>query len=69
MIVEGEGAVLGVNLGRPVVTNGDFATSGCPHTLSTGVPIGRLLTFDILEHDSITLTLGWAGPLICKLVS
>jgi len=24
MIVEGEGAVLGVNLGRPIVTNGDF---------------------------------------------
>jgi len=26
VIVEGEGAVLGVNLGRPIVTNGDFAT-------------------------------------------
>jgi len=24
VIVEGEGAVLGVNLGRPIVTNGDF---------------------------------------------
>ena len=26
VIVEGKGAVLGVNLGRPSVTNGDFAT-------------------------------------------
>jgi len=26
VIVEGEGAVLGVNLGRPIVTNGAFAT-------------------------------------------
>ena len=26
VIVEGEGAVLGVNLGRPIVTSGDFAT-------------------------------------------
>jgi len=25
MIIEGEGAVLGVNLGHPIVTNGDFA--------------------------------------------
>jgi len=25
VIVQGEGAVLGVNLGRPIVTNGDFA--------------------------------------------
>jgi len=25
VIVEGEGAVLGVNLGRPTVTNGDCA--------------------------------------------
>jgi len=24
VIIEGEGAVLGVNLGRPIVTNGDF---------------------------------------------
>jgi len=26
LIVKGEGAVLGVNLGHPIVTNGDFAT-------------------------------------------
>ena len=26
IIVEGEGAVLGLNLGRPIVTNGDFET-------------------------------------------
>jgi len=26
VIVEGERAVLGLNLGRPIVTNGDFAT-------------------------------------------
>jgi len=26
VIVEGEMAVLGLNLGRPIVTNGDFAT-------------------------------------------
>jgi len=24
VIVEGEGAVLGMNLGRPIITNGDF---------------------------------------------
>ena len=26
VIIEGEEAVLGVNSGRPIVTNGDFAT-------------------------------------------
>jgi len=26
VIVKGKGAVLGVNLGHPIVTNGDFAT-------------------------------------------
>jgi len=31
VIVEGEGTVLGVNLGRPIVTNGDFATRLFPN--------------------------------------
>jgi len=31
VIVEGEGAVLGVNLGRPIVTNKDFATRLFPN--------------------------------------
>ena len=31
MIVEGKGAVLKVNLGRPIVTNGDFATRLVPN--------------------------------------
>jgi len=31
VIVEGEGAVLGLNFGRPVVTNGDFATRLFPN--------------------------------------
>ena len=31
VIVEREGAVLGVNLGRPIVTNGDFATRFFPN--------------------------------------
>jgi len=31
VIVEGEGAVLGVNLGRPIVINGDFATRLFPN--------------------------------------
>jgi len=37
MIVEGEaeGVVLGVNLGRPIVTNGAFATSSSQITLRT----------------------------------
>jgi len=30
-IVEGEGAVLGLNLRRPIVTNGDFATMLFPN--------------------------------------
>jgi len=29
VIVEGEGAVWGVNLRRPIVTNGDFVASLC----------------------------------------
>jgi len=29
VIVDGEGAVLGVNVGRPIVTNGDFVASLC----------------------------------------
>ena len=32
-IVEGKGAVLGVNLGRPIVTNGAFATRSSQITL------------------------------------
>ena len=35
VIVEGEGAVLGVNFGRPVVTNGTFATRSSQITFST----------------------------------
>jgi len=31
VIIEGEGAVLEVNLGRPIVTNGDFATRLFPN--------------------------------------
>jgi len=31
VIVEGEGAVLGVNLGRPIVTNGDLVTRLFPN--------------------------------------
>ena len=31
VVVEGKGAVLGVNLGRPVVTNGAFATRLIPN--------------------------------------
>jgi len=34
-IVEGKGAVLGVNLGRPIVTNGAFATRSSQITLRT----------------------------------
>jgi len=35
VIVEGEGAVLGVNLGHPIVTNGAFATRSSQITLRT----------------------------------
>jgi len=35
VIVEGEGAVLGANLGRPIVTNGAFATQSSQITLRT----------------------------------
>ena len=31
VIIEGERAVLGLNLGRPIVTNGDFATRLFPY--------------------------------------
>jgi len=31
VIVEEEGAVLGMNLGRPIVSNGDFATRFFPN--------------------------------------
>jgi len=29
VIIKGEGAVLGVNFGRPIITNGDFVASLC----------------------------------------
>jgi len=35
VIVEGEWAVLGVNMGRPIVTNGAFATHSSQITLRT----------------------------------
>jgi len=35
VIVKGEGAVLGVNLGCPIVTNGAFATCSSQITLRT----------------------------------
>ena len=35
VIVEGEGAVLGVNLGLPIVTNGAFAMRSSQITLRT----------------------------------
>ena len=35
VIVEGERAVLGVNMGRPIVTNGAFATRSSQITLRT----------------------------------
>jgi len=35
VIVKGEGAVLGVNMGRPIVTNGAFATRSSQITLRT----------------------------------
>jgi len=35
VIVEGEGAVWGVNFGRPIVTNGAFATRFSQITLRT----------------------------------
>ena len=31
VIVEGEGAVMGVNLGRPIIANEDFATRLFPN--------------------------------------
>jgi len=31
VIVEGEGAVLGLNLGHPIVTNGDFVMQLLPN--------------------------------------
>jgi len=31
VIVEGNGQFWGVNLGRPIVTNADFATRFCPN--------------------------------------
>ena len=39
MIVEGEGAVFGVNLGRPIVTNGAFATRSSQISLRTCLKI------------------------------
>ena len=35
VIIEGEGPVLRVNLGRPIVTNGAFATRSSQITLRT----------------------------------
>jgi len=48
VIVKGEVAVLGVNLGRPIVTNGDFAAQLFPnyfwtYLLETGIRVDRRL--------------------------
>ena len=41
VIVEGEGAVWGVNLWRPIVTNGDFVASLCGSTYSDRAVVWR----------------------------
>jgi len=41
VIVEGEGAVWGVNLQRPIVTNGDFVASLCGSAYSDRAVVWR----------------------------
>ena len=50
VIVEGKGAVLGLNSGRPIVTNGDFATRLFPNYF------GQYLFVDIREHAERSVT-------------
>jgi len=42
VIVEGECAVLGVNLGRPIVTNGDLATRLFPNYFGQELLLGAV---------------------------
>ena len=60
VIVEGEKAVLGVNLGRPIVTNGAFATHSSQITLRTCciwkslfvsfIPLNCFTTYAVLQN-------------------
>jgi len=42
-----EGAVLGVNFGRPIVTNGDFVTPALPKLLWAGLVYCLWLIFSL----------------------
>jgi len=57
VIVEGERAVLGVNMGRPIVTNGAFATRSSQITLRTCFLISRNLAKSLAN-----VTLGRSKP-------
>ena len=51
VIVEGEGAVLGMNLGHPIVTNGTFFHSCARATCSSHISLGGLVVFVVVVKD------------------
>ena len=50
VIVEGEGADFGVNLGRPIVTSGAFATRSSQITLRTCYQSVNISNYDDDRH-------------------
>jgi len=63
-IVEGEGADFGLNLGRPIVTNGDFATTLFPNYFGQYL---LLLTLLFSESQDQAEILEWRGREAVKL--
>jgi len=60
VIVEGEGAVLGVNLGHTIVISGDFATQLFPNYFGQD-----LLVYTVIDENAIKCN---HGPISAKLV-
>jgi len=70
VIVEGEGTVLGVNLGRPIVTNGVFATRSSQITLRTCSVIWVCLClkfFVNINHEFLSLKIA-LGSQCCTFI-
>jgi len=58
VIFEGEGAVLGLNLGFPIVTNGDFATQLFPNYFGQHLflLLGNMVLLTSVAYYSTTQT-------------
>ena len=57
VIVEGEGAVLGLNLGRHIVSNGDFVAWLCDSDVLFPNYFGRLVVVVVVDWIQLLLIL------------